>query len=43
MKVYEGTILTVDRNDRVAKYLVEDGGKILFVGDVLPDKYKKRK
>ena len=33
----EGTILTVDRNDRVAKYLVEDGGKILFVGDVLPD------
>ena len=43
MKVYEGTILTVDRNDRVAKYLVEDGGKILFVGDVLPDKYKKAK
>ena len=39
MQCYSGTILTVDRNDTVAKFLVEDGGKIIFVGDTLPDKY----
>lgn len=39
MKVYEGTILTVDANDSVAHYLVEDGGKIVFVGDELPAQY----
>ena len=39
MKVYEGAILTCDRNDRICRYLVEDGGKILFVGDELPESY----
>ena len=39
MKVYEGAILTCDRNDRICRYLVEDGGKILFVGDALPESY----
>lgn len=39
MKVYEGDILTVDENDSVASYLVEDGGRILYVGDSLPDAY----
>ena len=39
MKVYEGDILTVDTDDSVAKYLVEDGGQILFVGDELPSEY----
>ncbi|NLL62702.1 MAG: amidohydrolase family protein [Ruminococcaceae bacterium] len=43
MKVYEGTILTVDEQDKVAKYLVEDGGRIVFVGDELPKEYKKAK
>ena len=28
MKCYEGHILTVNRNNDVARYLVEDGGKI---------------
>ena len=40
MKVYEGAVLTVDSNDSVAKFLVEDGGKIVFVGNELPEKYK---
>ena len=40
MKVYHGSILTVNKNDDVYKYLVEDGGKILFVGDELPERYK---
>ncbi len=39
MKVYKGNILTVNSNDDVAKYLVEDKGRILFVGDELPGKY----
>lgn len=39
MKIYEGEILTVDANDTVARYLVEDGGRILFVGDELPAEY----
>lgn len=41
MKVYTGTIITCDENDTVAQYLVEDGGKILYVGNELPDEYKK--
>lgn len=36
MKVYEGTILTVDAQDSVARYLVEDGGRIVYVGDRCP-------
>ena len=40
MKVYVGNILTVDANDRVARYLVEDRGRILFVGDELPEQYR---
>ena len=40
MKVYHGRILTVNANDDVASYLVEDGGRIVFVGDTLPDQYR---
>lgn len=39
MKVYEGNILTCDAKDSVASFLVEDGGKIVYVGDELPEKY----
>lgn len=39
MKVYEGAILTCDANDQVVRYLVEDGGRILYVGDELPERY----
>ncbi|MBR6457657.1 MAG: amidohydrolase family protein, partial [Bacteroidales bacterium] len=39
MKVYKGNILTVDGKDSVAKYLVEDGGRIAYVGNTLPKEY----
>ena len=40
MRCYEGNILTVNKNNDVYRYLVEDQGKILYVGDQLPDQYK---
>lgn len=40
MRCYEGAILTVDRNDTVYKYLVEDGGKIIYTGDALPPEFQ---
>ena len=39
MTVYEGSILTCDAQDHVYRYLVEDGGRIVHVGDELPAKY----
>ena len=39
MNVYEGSILTCDAQDHVYRYLVEDGGRIVHVGDHLPAKY----
>ena len=39
MKVYEGSILSCDAQDHVYKYLVEDGGRIAYVGNELPAKY----
>ena len=39
MKIYHGAILTCDSEDRVCSYLVEDKGKIRFVGDRLPEEY----
>ena len=41
MKVYKGNILTVDRNDDVFLFLVEDGGRIVYVGDELPGEFLK--
>lgn len=40
MKYYHGTILSVNRNNDVFQYLVEDGGRILYVGDSLPEEYR---
>lgn len=39
MKVFEGAILTCDAQDHVYTYLVEECGRISFVGDDLPAKY----
>ena len=39
MKVYKGSILTVNSTDDVKKYLAEDKGRIVFVGDELPEKF----
>ena len=40
MKVYKGHILTVDKDDTVARYLVEDRGIIAYTGNDLPEEYK---
>ncbi|MBN1665288.1 MAG: amidohydrolase family protein [Deltaproteobacteria bacterium] len=39
MNVYEGSIVTCDRNSAQFRYLVEDEGMIRFVGDFLPAEY----
>ena len=39
MRVYRGAILTCDGQDHVYKYLVEDQGRIAYVGDTLPARY----
>ncbi len=41
MTVYHGSILSVNAQDEVFSWLVEDGGKIVFVGDSLPEAYAK--
>ena len=41
MKCYEGCILSVDREDRVCHYLVEDAGRIVYTGDTLPQQYAR--
>ena len=40
MKVYNGTIISCDRENRVHKYLVEDKGRILYTGAELPAAYQ---
>lgn len=39
MRVYCGSILTVDEKDTVVQYLVEDSGRIVFTGNELPAKW----
>lgn len=40
MKVYKGNIITCDAQNNVYKYLVEDYGNILYVGNTLPSIYE---
>ena len=39
MKCYKGAILSVNANDDVFGFLVEDRGRIVYVGNELPEKY----
>ena len=39
MKVYIGDIVSVNSSDEVFRYLVEDAGRICYVGNLLPEKY----
>ena len=41
MKCYKGNILTVNKNDEVFEYLVEQNGRIRYVGNDLPKKYRR--
>ena len=43
MKCYEGNILTVNKSDDVVRFLVEDGGRIVFIGNELPSQYASAK
>jgi predicted amidohydrolase YtcJ len=40
MNIYEGDIVTCDSQKRVCRYLVEERGKIAYVGDQLPRTYQ---
>jgi predicted amidohydrolase YtcJ len=40
MKVYEGSIVTCDPDDSVFRYLVEDQGKIIYLGNALPGNFE---
>lgn len=42
MRVYSGSIITCDQSDNVYKYLVENRGEIIYVGDQLPQKFKNK-
>ena len=42
MQVFHGTILTCDRESNVYRYLVEEKGRILYVGDELPEEYSSK-
>jgi len=39
MKVYEGTVATCDASDSVCRFLVEDGGRIVWTGNELPERF----
>ena len=39
MRVYEGTIVSCAEGGEAARYLVEDKGRIAFVGGALPEEY----
>ena len=41
MKVFRGKIISIDKDNNIFKYLVEDNGKIVFVGNDLPEIYKQ--
>ncbi|MBN1960397.1 MAG: amidohydrolase family protein [Deltaproteobacteria bacterium] len=41
MQIYEGAIVTCDAVGSLKQFLVEDKGKIVFVGDELPNDYIK--
>jgi len=40
MKIYEGAIICCDQENHAYRYLVEDKGRILYVGDELPAPYQ---
>ena len=41
MKIFHGKIITCDWEGSVCEYLVENGGKIIYVGDRLPEAYSE--
>jgi predicted amidohydrolase YtcJ len=39
MQIFKGTIITCDRSNNVFEYLVEDKGRIMHVGNELPEQF----
>ena len=43
MKVFHGKIISLDSKSQMYQYLVEDQGRIVFLGDELPPRYQNGK
>ena len=41
MRIYHGKILSLDKDNNIYNYLVEDKGRIVYLGDSLPIEYAK--
>jgi len=41
MQIYHGTVISLDKANHVFHYLVEDKGRIVYLGDSLPSVYEK--
>ena len=41
MNIYHGKIISLDKDNNVYNYLVEDHGRIVYLGDSLPPEYSK--
>ena len=43
MKTFHGKVISLDGSSRIHRYLVEDGGRIAYLGDELPAQYQNGK
>lgn len=41
MNIYQGKVISLDADNNIYQYLVEDQGRIIYLGDSLPPEYKK--
>jgi len=39
MQIFHGTIITCDKDNNIFNYLIEDNGRIVYVGNNLPEIY----
>jgi len=42
MKIYHGKIISLDKDNNIYKYLVEDHGRIIYLGDSLPPEFSSK-
>ncbi len=40
MRIYHGKVISLDKDNTIYRYLVEDGGRIAYLGDSLPPRYE---
>ena len=43
MQIFHGTIITCDKDNNIFNYLIEDNGRIVYVGNNLPEIYANSK